>query len=125
MKILHTSDWHLGKRLEGFSRMEEQIEVLEEIYNISQKENVDAVIIAGDFNASPYSPVFKKLLTTSGLRDTRTGFGWLPSWPALFPLAFIPIDHILVSPDIQVQNRATGPYIGSDHYPVIAELSIN
>lgn len=48
MKILHTSDWHLGKKLEGFSRLEEQVEVLEEIYLVSQKENVDAVIIAGD-----------------------------------------------------------------------------
>ena len=48
MKILHTSDWHLGKKLEGFSRLEEQIEVLEEIYDISENEKVDAIIIAGD-----------------------------------------------------------------------------
>jgi exonuclease SbcD len=48
MKILHTSDWHLGKRLEGFSRLEEQIEVLEEIYTITEKENINAIIIAGD-----------------------------------------------------------------------------
>lgn len=48
MKILHTADWHLGKRLESFSRLPEQIEVLEEICGIAEKENVDAVIIAGD-----------------------------------------------------------------------------
>ena len=48
MKLLHTSDWHLGKRLEGFSRMEEQQAVLSEICSIADREEVHAVIIAGD-----------------------------------------------------------------------------
>lgn len=48
MKILHTSDWHLGKRLEDFSRMEEQQAVMAEICEIADRENVDAVLVAGD-----------------------------------------------------------------------------
>ncbi|PIX35819.1 MAG: exonuclease sbcCD subunit D [Bacteroidetes bacterium CG_4_10_14_3_um_filter_31_20] len=48
MKILHTSDWHLGKYLDDFSRHNEQIEVLHEICEIANSVNVDAVIIAGD-----------------------------------------------------------------------------
>jgi len=48
MKILHTADWHLGKRLETFSRLPEQMEVLEEICDIAKREKVDVVIIAGD-----------------------------------------------------------------------------
>lgn len=48
MKILHTSDWHLGKRLESFSRLEEQKAVLNEICEIADKETVNAVIVAGD-----------------------------------------------------------------------------
>ncbi|UZR95824.1 metallophosphoesterase family protein [Chondrinema litorale] len=48
MKILHTADWHLGKKLNDYSRIDEQREVLEEICEIAEKENVDAVIIAGD-----------------------------------------------------------------------------
>ncbi len=48
MKILHTSDWHLGKRLFNFSRMDEQKAVLEEIVNIARIENVDVVLVAGD-----------------------------------------------------------------------------
>jgi exonuclease SbcD len=48
MKILHTSDWHLGKRLENFSRMEEQQAVLSEICEIADSNQVDAVIVAGD-----------------------------------------------------------------------------
>jgi len=48
MKILHTSDWHLGKRLDYFSRLEEQRAVLAEICEIADTEQVDAIIIAGD-----------------------------------------------------------------------------
>src|SRR5579872_1513255 len=48
MKILHTADWHLGKRLENFSRFEEQVEVLDEICQIADNESADVVIIAGD-----------------------------------------------------------------------------
>lgn len=48
MKILHTSDWHLGKKLDTFSRHQEQVEVLHEILQIAESENVDAIIIAGD-----------------------------------------------------------------------------
>lgn len=48
MKILHTADWHLGKRLEGIPRLEEQRAVLEEICEVADREGVDAVLVAGD-----------------------------------------------------------------------------
>lgn len=48
IKILHTADWHLGKRLQEFSRLEEQKEVLEEIIQIAESEQVDLVLLAGD-----------------------------------------------------------------------------
>ena len=48
MKILHTADWHLGKRLDRFSRIEEQRAVMEEIVQIANDQKVDMVIVAGD-----------------------------------------------------------------------------
>jgi len=48
MKLLHTSDWHLGKRLENLLRLDEQKEVLNEICMIAEAEQVDAVIVSGD-----------------------------------------------------------------------------
>lgn len=48
MKILHTADWHLGKKLETFSRFDEQIAVLDEICQVADDQNVDVVLIAGD-----------------------------------------------------------------------------
>lgn len=48
IKILHTADWHLGKRLQEFSRLDEQNLVLNEIIEIAEKEKVDLVLLAGD-----------------------------------------------------------------------------
>lgn len=48
MKILHTSDWHIGKRLMDRERLTEQEEVLDEILSICEKEGVELVLVAGD-----------------------------------------------------------------------------
>lgn len=48
MKILHTADWHLGKKLDSFSRLEEQVLVMNEIIEIADQQQVDIVLIAGD-----------------------------------------------------------------------------
>lgn len=48
MRILHTSDWHLGKTLEGYSRLVEQEEFIEELAEIVERENVDMILLAGD-----------------------------------------------------------------------------
>ena len=48
MKILHTSDWHVGKVLKGQSRLDEHIAVLDEIVDIAEAERPDLVIVAGD-----------------------------------------------------------------------------
>jgi exonuclease SbcD len=66
MKILHTADWHLGKRLDNYLRLDEQREVLEEICEIAEREAVDAVIIAGDLfdNFNPSSEAMELLYST-------------------------------------------------------------
>ena len=48
MKILHTADWHLGKRLDRFSRLDEQVLVLDEIVQIAEQQKVDVILVAGD-----------------------------------------------------------------------------
>ncbi|HHZ01912.1 MAG TPA: exonuclease SbcCD subunit D [Tissierellia bacterium] len=56
MRILHTSDWHLGKNIEGFSRMDEQEMFLNDFVNIVKEKNVDMIIISGDVYDSPNPP---------------------------------------------------------------------
>ena len=48
MKILHTSDWHIGKRLMDRERLPEQREALEELVRICEDEQADVVLVAGD-----------------------------------------------------------------------------
>ncbi|GIM94125.1 exonuclease SbcCD subunit D [Paractinoplanes toevensis] len=48
MRILHTSDWHVGKVLKGRNRHDEHIRVFAEVVRIAQAERPDLVIIAGD-----------------------------------------------------------------------------
>lgn len=48
MKILHTSDWHVGKVLKGRSRAEEHTAVLAGVIDIARAEQPDLVIVAGD-----------------------------------------------------------------------------
>jgi endonuclease/exonuclease/phosphatase (EEP) superfamily protein YafD len=80
------------------------------------------VVLLGDLNLTPDSPVFDRLLEESGLRDAMLGRGWRPTWLAGFwPLA-LRIDHVLVSSSLCVEQAEVGPPIGSDHRPVVATL---
>ena len=48
MNILHTSDWHIGKRLMDRERLPEQIQALDELAGICEREHIDLVLVAGD-----------------------------------------------------------------------------
>lgn len=53
MKIMHTADLHLGKRLGKASRLDEQRELIKELSAIAEANAVDVILIAGDvFDAS-------------------------------------------------------------------------
>lgn len=74
LKILHTADWHLGKRLDYFSRFDEQKEVLEEIVQLADQEQVDIVIVAGDLFDAFNPPVEAiELLYKTLKRLTKNG----------------------------------------------------
>lgn len=47
-EVNHTADWHLGKNIEGHSRLEEQRLFLKDFINICEEEQADIIIIAGD-----------------------------------------------------------------------------
>ncbi|WP_203651603.1 exonuclease SbcCD subunit D [Secundilactobacillus yichangensis] len=48
MKLLHTADWHIGRRLHGFDLTDEQQHAFNQIEQIAKDEQVDGMIIAGD-----------------------------------------------------------------------------
>jgi endonuclease/exonuclease/phosphatase (EEP) superfamily protein YafD len=82
------------------------------------------LVVAGDFNLTPYSPLFGEWLAASRLTDTRRGRTPSVSWPATLPIFGIPIDHVAVSPEFAIVAHRRLPDFGSDHYGVLAELAL-
>lgn len=89
------------------------------------RQSQPPVLVLGDLNISPWSPWFARLLTDSGLRDSRRGRGIQPSWPAGWWPLWIPIDHALFSEGIHIRHREIGLAIGSDHYPVVVDFQVS
>jgi exonuclease SbcD len=73
MRVLHTSDWHVGKALRGRSRATEHEAVLAEIADIARRNAVDLVIVAGDlFDSATPTPEADRIVYR-GLLDLAEG----------------------------------------------------
>ena len=81
------------------------------------------VVVVGDFNLTPYSPWFADFLERTQLHSALRGRGPQWTWPSFLPLLGIPIDHVLVSRDLAVTAYFRAGDIGSDHYPIIADIN--
>jgi exonuclease SbcD len=73
MKILHTADWHLGKNIEGHSRMDEQACFLTDFVKIVKDEKIDLLIIAGDVYDSYNPPARAEELFYETLKQLSDG----------------------------------------------------
>ena len=74
MKLLHTSDWHVGKQLRGLSRLDEHRAVLSEIVEIAASERVDAVLVTGDvFDTAAPAPDAQQVAWDALLALRATG----------------------------------------------------
>jgi endonuclease/exonuclease/phosphatase (EEP) superfamily protein YafD len=82
-------------------------------------------IVVGDFNATPWSYPFRRLLSTADLSNSARGFGLDLSYPADGnPLIRVPIDHLLFSEGLAVVDRRLGPAMGSDHFPLTVDMAL-
>lgn len=73
MRILHTSDWHVGKRLGRYDRIEEYQEAIDEVVAIADDESVDLVVVSGDLFDRPQPPVEALRVGFDGLARLATG----------------------------------------------------
>lgn len=79
MRILHTADWHLGKKLVEIPLLEEQKIILNQIANFIQEKEIDIFILAGDifqnYNISDdVIEVFNHFLEKTVLSNPNTIF---------------------------------------------------
>ncbi|MEM9378330.1 MAG: endonuclease/exonuclease/phosphatase family protein [Planctomycetota bacterium] len=90
--------------------------------------DAEHLVVLGDLNTTSSSPLFAELCRDARVRDSRAGYGRLPTWtsprgllrlgPLRAPRRFQPafaIDHALVSEGLVVLGRGTFDIPGSDH----------
>jgi endonuclease/exonuclease/phosphatase (EEP) superfamily protein YafD len=94
----------------------------EEVAEILSRQDVPTVVM-GDFNCTPWSPFLHEFLQQTQYRDSRQGFGYQATWHAKHWLLRIPIDHAFVSETVHVHSRYVGRNAGSDHLPIVFEVS--
>jgi endonuclease/exonuclease/phosphatase (EEP) superfamily protein YafD len=81
------------------------------------------LIVAGDFNAAPWSYTMQRLAERGQLRLIRQPFSLAKSWQPL-PGVGLPLDHVLVSEGWELLAQEYGPLGGSDHVPLIVDLQL-
>ncbi|MCB0211763.1 MAG: endonuclease/exonuclease/phosphatase family protein [Anaerolineae bacterium] len=82
------------------------------------------LILLGDFNAAPWSYPMRQLVAATNLQHAALGFGIRPTWYFERIIFGAPLDHVFVSPDWAVTSYTIGGDIGSDHTPVMADITL-
>ena len=124
MKILHTSDWHIGRTFHTHSTLEHLTVVLDAVVAAVRERGVDVVVVAGDvFDSAMPSKESYALLTrvlrrlkeagasvvmTSGNHDSATRLGFQAEWAALAGI------HVVTRPEQYLEPIT----ISDEHGPV-------
>lgn len=82
------------------------------------------VVVAGDFNDVAWSRTSRLFGTESRLADVRVGRGLYNTFDAKSFLLRWPLDHIFVSNEFGVADVQRLPKFGSDHFPIMATLTL-
>lgn len=111
---------HLGRPWPFLRFAKDRAELVRYVRSQSQA----TTLVAGDFNLPGWTFQLSRLEVDMGLeRRSRA----LPSWPAIIrgqhnPLPLLPIDHLFAGHDWTVVGMHRGPFLGSDHYPLVVDL---
>lgn len=81
------------------------------------------LIVAGDFNASPWAYSMRNLASAANVTDAHNGYWFRPTWQ-INPWLKFPLDHVLVSEEWQIVNYEHGDPGGSDHDFLILDLAL-
>jgi len=109
MRILHTSDWHIGRTFHGHSTLANLGTVLDALADIVREKSVDVVVVSGDIfdSATPAREAFDVLsrairqireagasvVITSGNHDSATRLGFQSEWAGLAGI------HVITRPE--------------------------
>ena len=102
---------------------ERDIELVRVARNIADRGA--PAIVLGDLNDVAWSPTTLKVMKTGGLLDPRRGRGFFNTYPARWPGLRYPLDYIFTTRHFRICSMRVLPAFGSDHLPLIAELSLD
>ncbi|MBI1199508.1 MAG: hypothetical protein GC203_16725 [Phenylobacterium sp.] len=111
---------HLGWRISDAAEAQAR-----DLVTVVSRLPRERMILTGDLNATPWSAELRGLDDELGLiRRDRA----LPTWPAQvfgrpWPWPFLPIDHVYAGPGWATVKVERGPWLGSDHYPLVVTLA--
>lgn len=80
------------------------------------------LVVAGDFNATSRSFVMRRFLDATGLEALSPQWPPLSTWPSWLPYFGLQIDHMLFNGGVEIVGAQTGPDLGSNHLPLLAEI---
>jgi endonuclease/exonuclease/phosphatase (EEP) superfamily protein YafD len=80
-------------------------------------------IVCGDLNDVAGSKVNRLFQNISGLLDPRIGRGFYNTHPTYLPFMRAPVDHVFHSNEFRLVTLERLPEVGSDHFPILIELS--
>lgn len=97
---------------------------------IASRYDSDRLIIAGDFNSTPWSFSLRRQDEALGLKRRNKA---MLTWPAMvfsrwnirMRLPFLAIDHVYAGADWRTVSVERGPALGSDHFPVVVKLALS
>jgi endonuclease/exonuclease/phosphatase (EEP) superfamily protein YafD len=78
-------------------------------------------LLMGDFNATIFSGLFRKLFWGGEMRHAGQGGSYFTTWDAESVFKRLMLDHILLSGCLRTTRYERGRYFGSDHYPLVFE----
>jgi endonuclease/exonuclease/phosphatase (EEP) superfamily protein YafD len=80
-------------------------------------------IVVGDLNDVGWSQTTQLFQQVSGLLDPRRGRGLYATYHADYPILRYPLDHLFHSREFRLRWMAVLDHFGSDHFPLLVELS--
>ncbi|WP_157664992.1 endonuclease/exonuclease/phosphatase family protein [Mariniblastus fucicola] len=112
---------------DGFQSRNEHLQMLgDRVAGLRRGNGSVPVVVMGDLNLTPWSPLFGDFESRSGLKLAQSGQGIIPTWYAkpkpIFPFGLV-LDHVLLSDDLQCVRREVGGDVGSDHRAVIVTFA--